>query len=458
MYFQIRKKSVKLLLFLNRKVTLFSALISSVLLIVFVVEELHTKQYIYLKNEVSRQAKEELAIVRAKLEAAIHSDIFIANSLATLITVNPRTTLNEWSPIAEELYRDSNYIRSLGVAPDDVVEYVFPLKGNERAIGLNFKRAPERWPGINMAREIENIFIAGPVALVQGGDAFIVRMPTFLDPPTNRIYWGSVSLVIDNEALFYGTGLYKLKESYQVAVRGRHSLGSEGEVFLGYLDTFVEPTAIETVTLPYGSWQIAIKGQSLESILPWYRINLLRIIGYSFFGLALLSLIVIYRLYVTATRRSLEDELTKLPNRRYFMFTLKTLFLKGHKKGEKFTLLNLDLEKFKAINDTYGHSVGDFVLKEVARRVATVLRSNDIVARVGGDEYLILLPRTFKKQDIHFIMNKVLYSINRKPFLYENCTIHVATSIGYARFNSKMKSVDELLHQADRSMYYNKHK
>lgn len=443
-------------LFLTKKSTIVAILGFCILAIFLIVENLHLRHKEFLQNQLNTQSKAELGAVRSNLESAIHSDIYYANSLATLLTVNPNATLKQWALIAEELYRDSRHIRHLAIAPNDVIRYVYPFKGNEKALGLDFRTLPVQWLTLKKARQMKSIFVAGPVDLVQGGRAFIARMPIFSDPPLNQEYWGSVSIVINSDALFTNTGIFKLASDYPVAMRGKDSKGSDGDIFLGEKRIFNNPIIIENVALPYGSWQIAIKQINITEVYSWYRVYVMRLVGYTFFTIMLLSIIIMFRLYVVAMNRCFEDELTKLPNRRYFMYTLNVNFSKGKKDGKKFVLLNLDLDKFKDINDTYGHIAGDVVLKEVANRVSKVLRSNDVVARIGGDEYVILLPRIHEIKDIHKVIDKIRSSIGDEPITFENHLITVKTSIGYSRFDSKMNSVDELLHKADRSMYSDK--
>jgi diguanylate cyclase (GGDEF)-like protein len=445
-------------LFLTKKTTITILLSCFVFLVIWIVEELHRKQHNFLQNQVSHTSQVELAKARSNLESAIHSDIFYANSLATLITVNPTSTIEQWALIAKELYRNSRYIRHLAIAPNDIVGYVHPLSGNEGAQDLDFRTLPVQWLSIKKARNIETIFIAGPVKLFQGGEAFIARMPVFSDPPLNEEYWGSISIVLDIDALFEGTGIYQLREKYPFAMRGKDSQGSKGAIFLGKKETFTNPIVIESVELPYGSWQLAIEKQPLGEVYPWYRIEIIRLVGYSFFGLILLSISIMFRLYVVARNRSFEDELTLLPNRRYFMYSLNSLFYRAKKRGKTFALLNLDLNKFKNINDTYGHAAGDEVLKEVAKRVVAVLRSNDIIARIGGDEYLVLLPRINQKKDIYNLISKIKSAVSDTPIEFNETLIYVDTTVGYSLFNTEMKSVDELLHRADRSMYFYKHR
>lgn len=95
---------------------------------------------------------------------------------------------------------------------------------------------------------------------------------------------------------------------------------------------------------------------------------------------------VIMRLYQVAEERALHDPLTQLPNRRYFIYTIEHYFenaKRSHSEGN-FALLNIDIDRFKSINDSHGHSAGDKVLVACAERIKSSLRVSDLVARIGG--------------------------------------------------------------------------
>ncbi|CAH8193637.1 hypothetical protein VAE308_1150375 [Vibrio aestuarianus] len=80
-----------------------------------------------------------------------------------------------------------------GLAPNDIIQFIYPFKGNQKAIGLDYRTIPSQWSSIVKAKEIKDIFIAGPFDLVQGGRGLIARIPIFTDPPLNEKYWGSVA-------------------------------------------------------------------------------------------------------------------------------------------------------------------------------------------------------------------------------------------------------------------------
>ncbi len=114
------------------------------------------------------------------------ADIYKASTLATLITLLPNSETHKLNLAANRILSKSNHITVIGIAENDVVGYIYPRKGNERVIGLDYRSVPTQWVQVQKAKDIEEIFIAGPVELVQGGKGLIVRVPVFRDPPTNK--------------------------------------------------------------------------------------------------------------------------------------------------------------------------------------------------------------------------------------------------------------------------------
>ncbi|WP_159651404.1 diguanylate cyclase [Vibrio atypicus] len=440
----------------------WSVKIAICLLIFFAVgciESLDRSQKTFVRDSLLGRAKEELSIVRSELEAAIVSDIYVANSLATLVAANPEFEFSGWDLIASSVLRKSNHIRVIGLAPDDVIAHIYPLEGNEKALGLDYRTIPSQWRTIRKAQEVQEIFIAGPVNLVQGGRGLIARVPIYEDPPYNRRYWGVCSVVIDLDSLFHNAGIEKFEHKYNLAMRGIDSKGSDGEHFYGDPKVYENAFATEQVYFPYGSWMIAAsEKQDLLSHSPWYQVHAVRLIAYPMLFILVLSFSLVFRLYSTANRRSLQDSLTQLPNRRYFMYTIERQFEAAEKSGakENFAILSIDLDKFKQINDTYGHAAGDKVLIATAERIKRTLRGSDVVARMGGDEFLVLLPRVTSSNDIDVINIALQKAICQSPVIYEQYLINIHVSVGYALYSDDFVDLEAMIKLADSRMYQEK--
>lgn len=423
---------------------------------VAVIEYQHSQQVKFSQDQIVRSAQRELIVIRSNLEADIYSDIFFANSLATIISVTPDSSKSQWHDAAKKLFGKSSHLRNIGLAPDDIIQFVYPLQGNEAALGLDFRTIPAQWATVKKAREQQSIFIAGPVNLVQGGIGLIARTPIFTDPPLNTEYWGTCSVVLDIESLFTDAGIYEIEKRYSFAIRGKDGKGSQGEVFWGDPTVFESIYAGETVVLPSGAWEMAISLDSLFEQVPFYEKNASRLIGYPIALIIILALLIIYFFYHRAHDRSMQDDLTHIPNRRYFIYTLEQMVSDAQKKNGGFTLLNIDLDDFKSVNDTYGHAVGDKLLIEAAVRIKSSLRTSDIVARMGGDEFLIILPRVTNEEDIDIIISNLRESVSHKPYQFGDKRIFNEVSIGYAIYDNTKLSADSLLSRADNAMYEEK--
>jgi diguanylate cyclase (GGDEF)-like protein len=151
------------------------------------------------------------------------------------------------------------------------------------------------------------------------------------------------------------------------------------------------------------------------------------------------------------------DTLTGLPNRLLFGDRLKQAIVAAERDKKGLALLYLDLDQFKYINDTLGHAYGDRLLKISADRIQGCLRGSDTVARIGGDEFVIILPLLSGTEDALKVALKILETL-RKPVQFENHTIHTSASIGIALYPKNGATVDELMKNADIAMYQAKEK
>ena len=146
------------------------------------------------------------------------------------------------------------------------------------------------------------------------------------------------------------------------------------------------------------------------------------------------------------------DPLTRLPNRGLFYETLTTLFESAKGENKSLALILLDLDKFKPVNDTYGHDAGDTLLREVAARIKEVVGTSGVPARLGGDEFVVLLPDLSGEKEVHTIAQKLLFSI-KQPFLLGATTVFIDSSIGISFLEKKTSGPRALLKNADRAMY-----
>jgi len=150
------------------------------------------------------------------------------------------------------------------------------------------------------------------------------------------------------------------------------------------------------------------------------------------------------------------DQLTLLPNRRLFLDRLEQGVKVAHRTGDSLALLFIDLDRFKEVNDTLGHEGGDQLLVEAASRIKQCVREMDTVARMGGDEFTVILPQL---ADPHYA-GKIAEAIIGKlttPFVISSLEFDVSASIGIAVYPGDGDCADQMLKNADKAMYDAKH-
>lgn len=148
------------------------------------------------------------------------------------------------------------------------------------------------------------------------------------------------------------------------------------------------------------------------------------------------------------------DPLTGLPNRRFFQESLEKALADYQEKGGNFAVLLLDIDKFKGINDRWGHETGDAVIREFGQRLEAGIHKNDLAARLGGDEFIVLLPGIDSEESARFVMDKIRNAMMH-PWELDGFTLSVSTSIGMT-LPDENSTISSILKEADKAMYCEK--
>ena len=150
---------------------------------------------------------------------------------------------------------------------------------------------------------------------------------------------------------------------------------------------------------------------------------------------------------------AMHDSLTGLPNRALLMDRLQNA-IRQHRRGKKaFALLFVDLDDFKAINDRFGHGVGDAALRACAARLRQALRDSDTAARIGGDEFAVILEDVDGLDDVQQAIERIDRSLREQPVIHERATVWLGASIGFTLYPLGGAEPEELLTRADEAMY-----
>lgn len=453
----------------------------AILLFIFLVAELLVQEWTEnrrFRENRRRSVVEQLSTIRAKLEGELHAELLLARSIITEVETKADISRERFFSLAEHFMAAAQHIRNIGIAKGTVLTDVYPIQGNEAAVGLDYRKNPLQWPAVQRVIREGKTVVAGPLQLVQGGIGIIGRTPIYTetslsgDRNQNKEYYGLLSVVIDVPGLFSAAGLdskNSIARELNIALRGKDGLGAEGAVFYGTEAVYRKEPVLLDITLPGGKWQMAavpVGGWDKHSpnILT-HRIATLLV------GLILLFLLIqqhreiknrkavesernrlIRELEIknrTLREQALTDPLTGLCNRRALLSALENEVSRNRRFGHTSCLLLADIDHFKRINDTYGHEAGDLALKKIASCIGGILRRTDIFARWGGEEFLLLAPET--------ALDHAVILAERVRSCIENMScadgFRITVSIGIAEFIADEENVDCWISRADKALY-----
>ena len=235
-----------------------------------------------------------------------HSNIQLVHGLVSTIATEPHMGQGRFSALAGYLFAQKNQLNNLAAAPDFILGLMYPVAGNEAAIGLDYATHPEQSETALRARDTGEMVLAGPVHLVQGGRGFIARFPVFVEGDAPDRFWGIVSAVIDADRLYAESGLLDLAADLRIAVAGVDGALGDGRVFFGNAAVLEHDPVLADVTLPTGRWQIAATpggGWGTEPPNTWA----LRLIMAAAAALVLVPIILASHLSTERRRRLIEQ-------------------------------------------------------------------------------------------------------------------------------------------------------
>ncbi len=401
------------------------------------------------KKESIRHAGYVMAGEINKLQYTIDSHLLNAEILE-MIVVNDQGVVENFDETAKKLFANDPSIRSLQLAPDGVVTYVYPLEGNEDAFGDLFSD-PDRKTEAEYARDTGEMTLAGPFELAQGGMGIVARQPIYLtDSRGKNSFWGFSIVIMDTPDIFETTDLESLSsQGYNYRIWRIHPDTQKVQVIVENTSEELSDTIDETIQVPGGTWTLSLTQKG-----GWVPVHFLVIEGIVALIIVLLMILVFHNILTILhqktelSRQANTDQLTGLHNDRFFTVMTKKLVA----DSTPFVLFYLDLDKFKLINDQYGHDVGDKLLKETAARIKSCIREQDLASRIGGDEFTVIVLHEFVPDFFDTLSRRMLETISR-DFTCDGIRIVPKASIGYAAFPYEEKELEKLIRLADQRMY-----
>ena len=201
--------------------------------------------------------------LRSFVESELNTSLYMSLGLASHLRASDgKLADKEMLFLLKNLLEQGKHIRNIGLAPDNVLTLMYPVQGNEKALGLNYQNVPQQWPDIKQLIDDKEPRLVGPVALVQGGEGYVYRLPLFLN---DGRYWGIVSTVLDLTT--FNQMLLQQANSYQVQVGIREKGAGSGRALFGYSHLFNDDALILDLNIKGADWQIAVR--FMEEATGW---------------------------------------------------------------------------------------------------------------------------------------------------------------------------------------------
>ena len=406
--------------------------------------------------EAERYQLLQLLSMRASaLEGAIQTGVVALENIRSELVLHPDYDPTELDARVALFLGHYPHFRHIAVAPDLVIRYIYPTKGNEAALGLDYRTVPAQYRAVETAINKRSAVVAGPVNLVQGGTGLVIRVPVIL--PDQQV-WGVIAAIIPMEPLLQQAGLAELQRDYFLGLSGKDGDESQTELFWGDIELQRDLAVTSPIKLPVGRWLLHAYPRHSES---WRDSNLqlLALVAFTIIFLVCAAVLLFLRL-IGERERALHtlafqasfDPVTRLPNRSVFNEQLTSAMKRAQAEQSSLSLFCLDLDEFKQVNESLGHQVGDELLKAVAIRLNALVQPQDIVARLGGDEFAVLRFIDPNAESTEQFAERIVAEFHQ-PLDISGRAISISCSIGIALYPLDGLTAIDLLKHADRATY-----
>lgn len=302
-------------------------------------ELLVSAEYEKAEARVTVEATDYANALKTKVDRELNALLFVSNGLSSYLTVyHQHLDSNKLSAILADLYVRTKHVRNLGVAVGYKLTYVYPVKSNEKSIGIDYRDITQQWPQVKQAVDSREGVLAGPLDLVQGGRGLIYRYPIFVDGQ----YWGLLSTVINTDSFFKAAFHNLTDDEFDFAIRVKGS----STVFYGNPSLFQNPKALISVSdLPNVQWEWAVL-QKAEKTPELILITRLMSIAISLLLATLAYFFLSER--KTLTSQAMQDSLTGLANRRLLDFRMAQTFAQSKRFNRLMAIMYIDIDHFKS--------------------------------------------------------------------------------------------------------------
>ncbi|MDR2728017.1 MAG: sensor domain-containing diguanylate cyclase [Chitinispirillales bacterium] len=406
------------------------------------------------KNKMDKMEIEQLILEKSiMINNVVSRHLRKTETLAVLVKQG-NGNIADFDILAESLI-DDPAIWTMLIAPDGIVSQVYPLKDNEAMIGLDlFGDVIDSREAV-LARDSRRLAVGGPFDAVQGGQTIVGRMPVYLDTKTEKDkFWGlvSVSLKFPDALNSAGLDIFGI-EGYAYELWRINPNTNEKQIIAGNGGSIHTNFVERPINILNTEWYI-----TASTIRYWYDypVNII-LVAVSLFISLLIFFVVQNNYKLKQMQKELKrlartDALTGIYNRRFFMELSQNSLIKSKRSKEDCYIIIFDLDKFKSVNDTYGHQIGDKVLIEAAARIKSLVRPYDLFARYGGEEFIILVVNS-DSSGVMEITERLRLCLCGSVFDFGSVSLPVSASFGVAHIEDyeiekATKNADDALYKA----------
>ncbi len=421
------------------KVIFVILIISNIIGVTFVAKDRY--------NELLVSEQELLQVHTERLKRAVESEIMVTEIIDELVNINNGSIDEDDFYSLSEILSTSLVKSSIAYIPNGIIKYLYPPEFSEGVVGNNVLQSANDATDSIKARDTKKVVISGPYELFEGALGIVIRNPIYYEGK----FWGLVTVALDANDLFDYVGFDTLKrQGYEFKLTTQSNTSSE--TLATETEKYSSEDALShTVAIGDSSWTLGLytKGKTnivVSDVMFWFLIFLFTIFILYYF---------MQRIETTKenlTKKLEHDSLTGAYSRiklQKYYDTTKASLAKKH-----FALFFIDLNKFKPVNDNYGHKVGDKLLKAYVERLKNEMKAETLIVRLGGDEFVVLTPHVDNDELCTIIKRKII-TLSEVVFLIDSLQIHISASIGYV-LSTEADTLETLLTLADEKMYSEK--
>ncbi len=385
------------------------------------------------RSNVEKLQMEQLITEKSiRINEVISKLLYKTEALSALV-IQSNGSMENFDRVASTIVDDPSILNVL-VAPNGIVSEVYPFKGNESVIGLDFFGEGAGNKEAQAAKETGSLVFGGPFTLKQGGEALVGRLPVYINQANDsEEFWGIVSVTLKYPEALDGVALSLLEaQGFSYEIWRINPEDNEKQIIAQSQLTHSENARFieKKIEILNAVWYFRVAPVRLWYHYPENWLLIIAGLGISF----LIAFVMQNNYDLRIMKNKFEDmahtdSLTGIPNVRSFMETATRQIAAASNTDQKFYIVIFDIDKFKKINDTYGHLVGDEVLKDITAITKCVLHPKDIFARYGGEEFIILAQAPGQTEIIAHIEN-VRHHICEHKFLYNSNCIEISASFG----------------------------